>query len=209
MLIIGLTGSIAMGKSSACKYLAGKGLPVWSADQSVHELYSGQAALLIEAVFPGTTNEYGVDRQLLSKYLMAYPRAMGELEAIIHPLVERERNAFINQHLEEGSATIILDIPLLLEKGFEEKVDVILLVTAPMDVQKERVLQRPGMSDEKYAMIRSHQMDDGEKREKADYVVDTSGSFEQTHERLDSFLESLHDWPQKAAERMRDKNPIQ
>lgn len=201
MLIIGLTGSIAMGKSSACKYLAGKGLPVWSADQAVHDLYRGEAALLIERAFPGSTDENGVNRQYLSRHLVEYPEAMAELEAIIHPLVEKDRSAFVRRHRDEGAASIILDIPLLLEKAMEEKVDVILLVTAPLAIQQERAMERLGMTVEKLEMIRSHQMDDEEKRGRADFVVDTSGSFEQTHAKLDSFLESLHDWPQKAADR--------
>ena len=192
MLIIGLTGSIAMGKSSACKYLADKGIPVWSADEAVHELYRGQAAFLIEAVFPGTTDEHGVNRDRLSKYLVKFPRAMGELEAIVHPLVEAHRQAFLKHHLDSGSDRVILDIPLLFEKQFEHKVDVILLMTASKEIQRQRVMARAGMSEEKFEMIRSHQMDDEQKRAKADFIVDTSGSFEQTYTELDSVLESLH-----------------
>ena len=204
MLIIGLTGSIAMGKSSACRYLMDKGLPVFSADSAVHELYEGEAVPLIGHEFPQIVKRGKVDRDRLSRHLLAHPEHFSKLEEIIHPLVEERRLAFLRQHMQRGTKAVILDIPLLFEKGFEDKVDVILLLTAPPEVQTERVMQRPGMSVEKFEMIRTHQMADEEKRQRADFVVDTSGPFEQTHARLDEFLESLRDWPQKAAEQIKE-----
>jgi dephospho-CoA kinase len=195
MLIIGLTGSIAMGKSSAARYLASRGLPLWSADEAVHELYAGRAAPLIEEAFPGTVRDGVVDRQRLSARLMAAPSLMPRLEAIIHPLVEESRRDFVRQNRERGAEMIVLDIPLLLEKKLDDLVDVILLISAPEDVQRRRALARPGMSEEKLAMIRSRQLPDEEKRRRAHFVVDSSGPFERTHARLDDFLESVQDWP--------------
>jgi dephospho-CoA kinase len=197
MLTIGLTGSIAMGKSSAASYLVQKGLPVWSADEAVHELYRGEAALLIESVFPGTTNECGVDRARLSEYLMKFPRALSELEAIIHPLVEKEREAFVKSHRDKGAKCIVLDIPLLFEKQYENHVDVTLLLTAPPDIQRQRVLTRTDMTPEKFEMFLSHQMSDEEKRQRADFIVDTSGSFSQTHVQLDQFLEAVQKYEKR------------
>ncbi len=202
MLIIGLTGSIAMGKSSACHYLMKKGLPVFSADQVVHELYKERAVPLIFEAFPQVIVDGMVDRSILSKHLMAHPESFQKLETIIHPLVKEQRLAFLRQHMSTGSKAVILDIPLLFEKQLEDSVDVILLVTAPASVQFERVMQRPDMTLEKFEMIRSHQMNDADKRARADFIVDTSGPFEQTHARLDEFLESLHNYPQRAARKI-------
>ncbi len=199
MLIIGLTGSIAMGKSSACQYLEGKGLPIWSADKAVHELYRGKAVALVEQEFPGVVLDGKVDRQHLMSCLMDDILALERLEAIVHPLVEEDRQEFLKRQLDEQCDRVVLDIPLLLEKGFEHKVDVILLMTAPEEIQRQRVMARPGMSEDKFAMIRAQQMDEEQKRAKADFIIDSSGSHERTHAELDSFLESLHDWPQKAA----------
>ena len=205
MLIIGLTGSIAMGKSTASSYLAGKGLPVWSADDVVHQLYRGDAAKIIAAVFPGTVDERGVDRQKLAGYLMKYPQALGELEAIVHPLVARERTRFLQHHLEEGSPMVVLDIPLLLEKKLDDQVDVVLLMRAPARVQRQRVMQRAGMTEEKFAMIASLQLPEAEKLARADFVVDTSGDFSKTHKALDAVLEKVQEWPQQAARKIREK----
>ena len=199
MLIIGLTGSIAMGKSSATRYLAGKGLPVFSADDAVHALYKRRARKLIAKAFPGSKSHGAIDRNILAKMLVAEPHRLADLEAIIHPLVEEMRIGFIQEHLDAATKRIVLDIPLLFEKNFEDKVDVILVLTAPREIQLERVMKRPKMTSEKFAMIDSHQLKDEEKRQRADFVIDTSGPFEETYARLDQFLESVETWPQKVA----------
>lgn len=182
-----------MGKSSAGRYLQSKGLPIFNADEVVHELYGGEAVASVEATFPGTTTEGKVDRELLVKQLIGRPDQLAKLEALIHPLVEKKRLSFIEYHRALGTKSIILDIPLLFEKQLEDTVDTILLVTAPADVQVQRVMARPNMTIEKFDMIRSLQMDDAEKRTRSDFVVDTSGSFEETYAKLDQFLESVQD----------------
>ena len=199
MLIIGLTGSIAMGKSTATSYLAGRGLPVFSADDAVHILYRGRARKLIASAFPGSNSHGVIDRNLLAKQLIDQPHRLADLEAIIHPLVEEMRSRFLQQNRDAGTKRVVLDIPLLFEKNLEYKVDVILLMTAPLEIQRERVMRRPKMTPEKFEMIDAHQIPDAEKRQRADFIVDTSGPFEETHEQLDQFLESVEDWPQKAA----------
>lgn len=197
MLIIGLTGSIAMGKSTAGAYLVQRGIALFNADDVVHELYRDEAVEPVGAVFPGAIVDNQVDRAKLSELLINDPAKIRQLEAIVHPMVIKKRLAFIEKHRLLGAEMIVVDIPLLFEKQLQSGVDVILLMTAPADVQATRVMKRPGMSLEKFAMIRAHQMDDDKKRQLADFIIDTNGPFEQTHKRLDSFLESLHDWPDK------------
>ncbi|MCP4936903.1 MAG: dephospho-CoA kinase [bacterium] len=197
MLIIGLTGSIAMGKSTAGDYLVQRGIPLFNADDVVHELYRKEAVESVGAVFPGAIVDHRVDRTKLSELLINDPEKIRLLEAIVHPLVIEKRLAFIEKHRLRGTKMIVVDIPLLFEKQLQNGVDVILVMTAPPEVQEERVIKRPGMTAEKFAMIHAHQMDDEQKRQLADFVIDTDGPLEQTYKRLDSFLESLHDWPQK------------
>ena len=197
MLIIGLTGSIAMGKSTAGDYLVRRGIPLFNADEVVHELYRDEAVDAVGAAFPGAIVDNRIDRAKLSELLISDPEKISQLEAIVHPMVIAKRVAFIEKHRLLGAQMIVVDIPLLFEKQLQDSVDVILLMTAPAEVQAERVMKRPGMTLEKFAMIRAHQMDDEQKRQLADFVIDTNGTFDQTHKRLDSFLESLHDWPQK------------
>ncbi len=197
MLIIGLTGSIAMGKSTAGDYLVQRGIPLFNADDVVHELYRHEAVEPVGAVFPRAVVNNSIDRAKLSELLIHDPEKISQLEAIVHPMVIAKRLAFIEKNRLLGAEMIVVDIPLLFEKQLQDSVDVILLMTAPADVQATRVMKRPGMSVEKFAMIRAHQMGDAQKRQLADFVIDTNGPFEQTHKRLDSFLESLHDWPQK------------
>ena len=191
MLTIGLTGSIGTGKSTAADYLAQKGVPVWCADRVVHELYKGSTALLIEASFPGTVKNGEVDRQRLTHYLMSFPQAIGELEAIIHPLVEQDRARFIEQHRQKDTGRILLDIPLLFEKSLQPLMDVSLLITASPEVQRARVLARPRMSEAKFNTLRKRQMSQAEKQQKADYVIDNSGTLEAFHAALDDFLEAV------------------
>lgn len=195
MLIIGLTGSIAMGKSTAATYLAERGIPLFSADEAVHELYEGEASAAVEQAFPGAVVEGRVDRGRLSAMLIERPDGFRQLEAIVHPLVDARRRAFIARHQAAGTPLIVLDEPLLYEIGGEDAVDAVLLVTTEPDIQRARVLGRAGMSEEKFALILSRQIDDQEKRRRADFIVDTSGPYAATRAQLDRVIESLHDWP--------------
>jgi dephospho-CoA kinase len=198
MLTIGLTGSIATGKSTAATYLAECGLPVFSADETVHELYQGEAVPLVAAAFPEVVAEGRIDRAALSKRLMQTPDDLPKLEAIVHPLVRAKRQAFLQTHREEGTPMVVLDIPLLFETQMQDDVDVILLVSVDAQEQRRRALKRPGMTEEKLALILAHQIPDAQKREKSDFIIDTGGPFEETHRQLDRFLESVQDWPQRA-----------
>ncbi len=197
MRVIGLTGSIGTGKTTATSYLAKKGLSVWCADRVVHDLYRGTGAALIDRHFPGTVVNGEVDREQLTKYLMSFPQAIGELEAIIHPLVEQDRARFIEEHRAKGSAIILLDIPLLFEKNLQDLVDVILLIATTPEVQRARVLARSRMSEAKFNMIRSRQLSQSKKRQKADYVIENNGSQEAFQAQLDQFINSLGHETQK------------
>lgn len=173
-LFFGLTGSIGMGKSTTAQMFRDLDVPVYDSDATVHALYSGRAAAPIEADFPGTTRNGEVDRTELSKYVVGNETAMKKLEAIVHPLVREEELKFRQTVIDAGEPLAILDIPLLFETGGEKRVDGIVVVTAPADVQRERVLARDGMTEEKFEAILQRQVPDAEKRSKADYVVDTS-----------------------------------
>jgi len=169
--LLGLTGGIGMGKSTAAEMFRQLGHPVWDADESVHRLYGpgGAAVAPVSAAFPGVEREGAIDRALLRDALAADPAGFARLEAIVHPLVAHDRKAFIKRH---GSAPIIvLDIPLLYEKGSEGGMDAVAVVSAPADLQRERVLARPGMTPEAFEMILSRQMPDAEKRARADFVI--------------------------------------
>ncbi|NRB32414.1 MAG: dephospho-CoA kinase [Rhizobiaceae bacterium] len=173
-LFFGLTGSIGMGKSTTAQMFRDLEVPVYDSDATVHALYSGRAAAPIEAGFPGTTKNGVVDRTELSKYVVGNETAMKKLEAIVHPLVREEELKFRQTVIDSGEPLAILDIPLLFETGGEKRVDGIVVVTAPAEVQRERVLAREGMTAEKFEAILQRQVPDAEKRSKADYVVDTS-----------------------------------
>lgn len=191
MLILGLTGSIGMGKSTAAKRLEKNGLAVFDADAEVHRLYSGEAAALIEAAFPGTVRDGEVDRDRLAAAVVGDEAAIARLQAIVHPLVRRSERAFLLREHERGADMAVLEIPLLFETGAEAWVDVTLVVSAPEAIQRERVLARPGMSEEKFARLLANQMPDAEKRERADFVVDTSGPIEETGKKIDAIVDSL------------------
>ncbi len=193
MLVIGLTGSIGTGKTTASTYLASRGVPVWNADEVVHDLYRGTTALIIENAFPGVVQNGEVDRQLLVRHLISFPQAIEDLEAIIHPLVEHDRARFIEEHRKKGSQIIVLDIPLLFEKSLQDRVDLSLLIAASPVVQRSRVLARPRMSVEKFNILRARQMDQDKKRQKADMIIENSGALEDLHLALDRFLEKLKD----------------
>lgn len=173
MIVLGLTGSIGMGKSTTAKMFAEAGVPVHDSDETVHRLYSGRAAPLVEAAFPGTTHAGVVDRVKLAGKVLGDPAALKKLEAIVHPLVRADADAFLAGHRAAGARLAILDIPLLFETGGRDRVDKVVVVTASPEVQRDRVLARPGMSEEKFVAILAKQVPDSEKRRMADFVVDT------------------------------------
>jgi len=180
MIKLGLTGSIGMGKSTVAEMFAAEGVPVFDADAAVHRLQGPEGALVaeIEARFPGTTGPGGVDRTALAERVLGERQALQNLEALIHPAVAREREAFLRAH--KDSPLVVLDIPLLFEAGGAAKVDKIAVVSAPAEVQCARVLARPGMTAEKFEKILKLQMPDEEKRARADFVVPTGGPPEET-----------------------------
>ena len=191
MLIIGLTGSIGMGKSAVAAMFRQRGIAVFDADAEVHQLYEGAAVPAIQRVFPGTIEDGRVNRQKLASQLAADPAGFKILEAIVHPLVERAERAFLQQEAARGAAVAVLEIPLLFETGREHRVDVRLVVSAPADIQRQRVLERPGMSAEKFEQLLFRQMSDDEKRRRADYVVDTGSSLVETEAQLAHIIEVL------------------
>ncbi len=180
MILLGLTGSIGMGKSTTAQLFRDLGVPVWDADAAVHALYGpdGAAAALIESAFPGCTGEAGVDRALLSERLEADPQALRRLEAIVHPLLAGERAAFLERAQADGAAVAVLDVPLLFETGGDAALDAVVVVSAPAEVQRERVLARPGMTEAKFTALLGRQLPDAEKRARADFVIDTSRGLE-------------------------------
>lgn len=191
MIVLGLTGSVGMGKSATAKMFADEGVPVFDADAAVHTLYEGEAAPLIAAAFPGTVSAGRVDRERLSRAVVGNNEAFARLEAIIHPLVRKAREKFLAAAKAEGAEVAVLDIPLLLETGGEREVDKIVVVSAPQPVQKERVLARSGMTEEKFSTIVAKQMPDSEKRKRADFVIDTSRGFEAAREEVRAILRAL------------------
>ena len=186
--IIGLTGSIGMGKSTVADMFRALGVPVFDADAAVRALQGPQGALLpaIEAEFPGTTGPVGVDRGKLGAAVFGNPEALARLEAIVHPAVAAARQEFLAQHAD--SAVVVFDIPLLFERTGRAGMDAVVVVSAPADVQKARVMARPGMDEGKFAAILAAQMPDAEKRSRADYVVDTGTSLEETRESIAKLL---------------------
>lgn len=184
MKIIGLTGSIGMGKSTVAAMFEEAGVPVFDADAAVHELQGRGGALVeaIEAAFPGTTGEGGVDRQKLGAEVLGNPAALARLEALVHPAVGDMRRRFLEAH--RGEPLIVFDIPLLFEKGGAAGLDLIVVVSAPMEVQRQRVLARPGMTRDKFERILALQMPDAEKRARADFVIDTGVPHEDTRRQV-------------------------
>ncbi|OJU03112.1 MAG: dephospho-CoA kinase [Rhizobium sp. 63-7] len=178
MILIGLTGSIGMGKSTTAAMFAAEGIPVNDADKVVHDLYRGEAAAPIEQAFPGVVENGVVNREKLSGQLSGNPDKFRQLEAIVHPLVRQKEKAFIESSTSAGADMVVLDIPLLFETGGEDRVDVVVVVTCDPEIQRQRVLARPGMTEEKFAMILSRQMPDGEKRQRADYLIDTGNGMD-------------------------------
>ena len=191
MLIIGLTGSIGMGKSTVAARFRVLGIAVCDADAEVHKLYEGTAVAPIEAAFPGTTANGKVDRQKLAQALMGDPGNFKRLEAIVHPLVVQAERAFLRAEASKRAAMAVLEIPLLLETGGERRVDHVVVASAPAEAQRARVMARPGMTPEKLDHLLARQMPDAEKRKRADFVVDTGGTFADTDAQVDKIVESL------------------
>ena len=174
MLIIGLTGSIGMGKSTTLQMFADEGVPVYDADAAVHAVYSSTAVPIVEAAFPGTTADGKVDRQKLSQRVLGNPDALKKLEQIVHPLLGAHRQIFMEAAEKAGAPIVLMDVPLLFETGGEKRMDAVVVVTAPADLQRKRVLARDNMTAEKLDAILARQTPDAEKRKRADFVVDTS-----------------------------------
>jgi dephospho-CoA kinase len=191
MIVLGLTGSVGMGKSTTAKMFADEGVPVFDADAEVHRLYEGKAAPLIEAAFPGVTEEGRVDRERLSARVVGDKAALAKLESIVHPLVREARREFLAKARASGAKVALIDIPLLFETAGDEGIDKIAVVSAPLEVQRERVLSRPGMSEEKFQAILARQMPDAEKRKRADFVIDTSKGFDTARENVRAILREL------------------
>ncbi|MGE3146154.1 MAG: dephospho-CoA kinase [Pseudorhodoplanes sp.] len=191
MLILGLTGSIGMGKSTTAKLFAEEGVPVHDADAAVHALYEGAAMPLIERAFPGTTAAGKVDRQKLAARVVGNEAAMKALEAIVHPLVRQSEIRFIEQARAAGKPVVVLDIPLLYETGGETRVDKVAVVSAPPAEQRHRVLERPGMTEEKFEALLAKQVADAEKRRRADFVIDTGRGIDHARAQVRSLLAEI------------------
>lgn len=191
MIKIGLTGSIGMGKSTTGQMFVERGCPLHDADAIVHKLYHGEAVPLVEAEFPGTTGPFGVDRAALSQKVIGKPQAMRRLEEIIHPLVRAEERKFFQKAQSEEADIVVLDIPLLYETNAQNRVDVVVVVSADESIQRARVLERPGMTEEKFEAIKAKQMPDAEKRKRADYVVDTGKGLEAAARQVDAILDDV------------------
>jgi dephospho-CoA kinase len=180
-----------MGKSTAAKFFAECGVPVHDSDAVVHALYEGEAVSLIERAFPGSTSGGKVDRNTLAAMVLNDQAALARLEAIIHPLVTASREKFLAQAQARGAPIVVVDIPLLFETTAESQCDAVVVVSAPAEIQRARALDRPGMTEEKFATLLAKQMPDAQKRRRADFVVDSSQSFEQTRAQIRDILQSV------------------
>ena len=197
MFILGLTGSVGMGKSVTARFFAEAGVPVHDADAAVHRLYEGQAVPAIEAAFPGTITDGKVDRTMLSARVLGDAAALKRLEAIVHPLVQESERRLLADAERRDEKVAVLDIPLLFETGGDRRVDAVVVVSAPTEVQRARVLERPGMTVEKLEAILAKQMPDAEKRRRADFVVDTSRGFDAAREQVRAILTAVATMPKR------------
>jgi dephospho-CoA kinase len=191
MFVLGLTGSIGMGKSTTAEIFRRHGIAVHDSDATVHELYRGPAAALIEAAFPGSVCNGVVDRTRLAAQVLTESDAIKRLESIVHPLVRASRIAFLEAAKARGDKIAVVDIPLLYETGAETEVDAVLLVTAPEAVQKQRIAAREGMTQEKLAAIMAKQMPDADKRRRADFIIDTSAGHAEAERQIRDLLAEL------------------
>lgn len=191
MIRLGLTGSIGMGKSTTARMFAERGVPTYDADAAVHQLYAGKAAPLIEAAFPGTTVDGVVDRRLLKPHVLGRPDAMKKLEAIVHPLVQQEEAVFLERARLDRKRLVVLDIPLLFETANPGRVDAAVVVSAPAEIQRTRVMARPGMTEETFDAILKRQMPDKEKRQRAHFLIDTGRGLDAAERNVVSILRAL------------------
>jgi dephospho-CoA kinase len=196
MFVIGLTGSIGMGKSTTARFFAEEGVPVHDSDAVVHRLYEGEAVPAIEAAFPGATANGKVDRDRLSKHLIAHPGDFKKLEALVHPLVRAAEQRFLVEAEKRGAKIVVLDIPLLYETAGDARCDAVVVVSAPAEVQRARMEER-GMSDERFEAIIARQVPDAVKREKADFVVDSGQGFEHARAQVREILRAVASMPKR------------
>ena len=186
--VLCLTGSLGMGKSRTATFFAEAGVPVHDSDAAVHALYEGEAALMIESAFPGTTAGGKVDRAKLAAMVLGDDAALASLEAIVHPLVSKVRDTFLAEAQARGAPVVVLDVPLLFETGGQHNCDAVVVVSAPPEMQRRRAFERPGMTEEKFAALVAKQMPDAEKRRRADFVVDSSQSFDHARAQVRDIL---------------------
>ena len=197
MIILGLTGSIGMGKSTTAKLFAEAGVPVYDADAMVHKLYEGEAAPAIEAAFPGTTVDGKVDRQKLSARVVHDPAAIKQLEQIVHPMLGASRQKFFADAEQSGAPVAVVDVPLLFETGGEKRVDAVVVVTTSPENQRERILARGTMTNEALDAILARQLPDAQKRQRADFVVDTSHGLDPVRAQIRDILRQVVKMPQR------------
>jgi dephospho-CoA kinase len=195
MVILGLTGSIGMGKSTTAKLFAEAGVPVYDADATVHKIYQGEAAPVIEAAFPGSTVDGKVDRARLSAMVVYDPAAMRKLETIVHPMLRAYHQKFLDDAERSGAPVAVVDVPLLYETGGEQRVDAVVVVTTSPEIQRERILARDSMTAEKLDAILARQLPDAEKRQRADFVVDTSHGLDPVRMRIRDILDQAARMP--------------
>jgi dephospho-CoA kinase len=197
MIILGLTGSIGMGKSTTAKLFAEAGVPVYDADAAVHRIYEGEAAPAVEAAFPGTTVNGKVDRNKLSARVVHDPAAMKQLEQIVHPMLGASRQKFLSDAEQAGAPVAVVDVPLLFETGGEKRVDAVVVVTTTPEIQRQRILARDNMTPEKLDAILARQLPDAEKRKRAHFVVDTSHGLDPVRARIRDILDEAGKMPQR------------
>jgi dephospho-CoA kinase len=199
MRILGLTGSIGMGKSTTAKLFAEAGVPVYDADATVHKIYEDEAAPKIEAAFPGTTTNGKVDRARLSAKVVHDPAAIKRLEQIVHPMLRAYHQEFLDDAERSGAAVAVVDVPLLFETGGDKRVDAVVVVTTSPEIQRQRILARDDMTDDKLDAILARQMSDAEKRKRADFVVDTSHGLEPVRAQIRDILDQVAKMPRRRA----------
>ena len=197
MIILGLTGSIGMGKSTTAKLFAEAGVPVYDADAAVHKIYEGEAAPAIEAAFPGTTAHGKVDRNKLSTQVVHDPAAMKRLEQIVHPMLGASRQNFLDEAERSGAPVAVVDVPLLFETGGEKRVDAVVVVTTTPEIQRQRILSRDNMTGQKLDAILARQLPDAEKRKRADFVVDTTHGLDPVRARIRDILDQAAKMPRR------------
>ncbi len=195
--VLCLTGSLGMGKSTAAKFFAEAGVLVHDSDAVVHALYAGEAVPPVERAFPGSTTDGKIDRGKLAAMVINDAAALRRLEAIVHPLVSASRERFLADAQAQGAAIVVLDVPLLFETGAHCNCDAVVVVTAPPELQRQRAFERAGMTDEKFLALLAKQMPDAEKRRRADFIVDSSQSFDHTRAQIRDILERVANMPRR------------